>query len=144
MIEIRAMAEEDLGGVAEIQADSPEAAQWAPAEYLAYTSYVAVEAGRIVGYGVAQRLGAEEAELLTIAVAASARRRGVGRMLLNRILDLPSEALHLELRASNATARQFYISIGFQVVGYRRGYYAAGPDDGRAREDAVVMKYEKC
>jgi ribosomal protein S18 acetylase RimI-like enzyme len=144
MIEVRAMGEADLPEVALIQREAPEAAQWAPADYLAYTSYVAVETGRVVGYGVAQRLGEEEAELLTIAVAKRARRRGVGRMLLNRIIALNVSAIHLEVRASNEAAQYCYISVGFQATGRRRGYYAASPTAGQAREDAVVMKYKKC
>ena len=44
--------------------------------------------------------------------------------------------LWLEVRASNARARQVYARRGFAEVGLRRGYYPAGKAQ---REDAIVM-----
>jgi ribosomal protein S18 acetylase RimI-like enzyme len=55
-------------------------------------------------------------------VAASHRRRGYGRALLNAILDLAraegASLVTLEVRAFNEGARAFYAQHGFQVTGY--------------------------
>lgn len=68
----------------------------------------------------------DEVELLLIAVAPLARRRGVGRALLRGVI-VEAEAtgaarLHLEVRAGNDAAR-LYTAAGFAKVGERRGYY---------------------
>lgn len=76
-------------------------------------------------------------ELLEIVVAASARRRGVGRTLvdaLSRHADRGgAEALLLEVRAGNTAARALYESLGATTVGQRAGYYPDG-------EDALVLR----
>ena len=68
----------------------------------------------------------DEVELLLIAVAPLARRRGVGQALLRGVI-VEAEAtgaarLHLEVRAGNDAAR-LYTAAGFAKVGERRGYY---------------------
>jgi ribosomal-protein-alanine N-acetyltransferase len=69
---------------------------------------------------------AGEAELLLLAVAPAARRRGVGTSLLRGVIaDAVAGAvsdLHLEVRAGNAAVR-LYTEHGFRKVGERRGYY---------------------
>ena len=47
--------------------------------------------------------------------------------------------LWLEVRASNARARQVYVRRGFAEIGLRRGYYPAGK---ALREDAIVMSLD--
>jgi ribosomal protein S18 acetylase RimI-like enzyme len=75
---------------------------------------------------------AEEAELLRIAVAPAARRRGLARDLL-----AASEAglraagirfLHLEVRVSNDAARTLYEGAGWRMEGLRPRYYQDGED----------------
>jgi [ribosomal protein S18]-alanine N-acetyltransferase len=93
------------------------------------------------------RCAADEAELLTLAVHLSARRRGLGRALLAASLDEASRrraaAMFLEVAESNAPARALYAAAGFTPVGRRPGYYASGGDAlllkrclDQAREDA--------
>jgi len=69
---------------------------------------------------------AGEAELLLLAVAPSARRRGVGTALLRSVIaDAVAGGvsdLHLEVRSGNAAVR-LYADHGFRKVGERRGYY---------------------
>ena len=81
-----------------------------------------------------------EAELLTLAVAPEARRRGLGRTLLGRFQYQAclrgAERAFLEVSAENAPAVALYESAGFARVGLRRGYYQA--PDGR-RIDALVL-----
>ena len=87
-----------------------------------------------VGFALTRRV-LDEAELLLIAVAPAARRRGVGAALLRSVI---AEAcgrgvakLHLEVRAGNA-AVGLYAAAGFAKVGERRGYYRGR--DGRAHD----------
>ena len=85
------------------------------------------------------RTAGGEAELLTIAVAPEARRRGLGAALLDGCLAeaaaAGAERLHLEVSAANAPAIALYTRAGFAETGRRRGYYAG---DG-GREDALLM-----
>ena len=92
---------------------------------------------RILGYVVALLLF-DEAEIVNLAVAPSARRRGMGGLLLDRMsADLASdgvETLYLDVRESNSSARALYASRSFQEVGRRRGYYR------HPTEDALLLK----
>lgn len=80
------------------------------------------DAGFLLGRAVAG-----EAELLTIAVAPEARRRGLGRRLVSRFLYQArlrgAERAFLEVAADNPPAIALYRSSGFQRAGTRRGYY---------------------
>ena len=93
------------------------------------------DAGFLLGRAVAG-----EAELLTIAVAPEARRRGLGRKLVARFLYQArlraAERAFLEVAADNAAALRLYHAAGFVESGRRRGYYA-GPDGQRS--DALVL-----
>ena len=100
---------------------------------------VAEEAGRggggapvLVGYVVALVV-ADEGEIADLAVAPSARRRGIARELLERmssdVVEVGVRALYLEVRESNSAARALYESLGFEQVGRRRGYYQYPSED---------------
>ena len=95
--------------------------------------------GDLIGYCVAMS-GVDEMHLLNITVAPTARRRGHARHLLAELVRLCRRSgatrLWLEVRESNAEARDAYSRLGFAPVGRRKGYYPA--PEGR-REDAVVM-----
>jgi len=94
--------------------------------------------GALLAYCVVM-LGAGDAHLLNLSVAAVAQRRGRGSMLLGWILResraAGAENLFLEVRPSNAGAQALYCRFGFRLAGVRRGYYPAF--DGR--EDALVF-----
>lgn len=74
----------------------------------------------------------DQTELLRIAVAPSARRRGYGRRLLAhafaRLSSVGVTLCHLEVRADNQEAIAFYQRLGFSPIGKRRGYYRDGTD----------------
>ncbi len=93
--------------------------------------------GAVVGYVVAWFAGGE-GEIANVAVAPSARGRGVGGMLLDAAIaaagDRGAEALYLDVRESNVRARALYDSRGFVEVGRRRRYYR------RPAEDAIVLR----
>jgi ribosomal-protein-alanine N-acetyltransferase len=87
------------------------------------------------------RVATDEAELLTIAVQPTARRRGAGRALLNTVIAhvriAGAGALFLEVGADNPAALALYRQAGFQAVGNRKAYYRRGEG---APADAVVMR----
>jgi ribosomal-protein-alanine N-acetyltransferase len=78
------------------------------------------------------RVAADEAEILTLAVAPEARRTGLGRALLDAACEAARAAgavrLFLEVSATNQAARALYDAAGFQQIGRRRRYYADGSD----------------
>jgi ribosomal-protein-alanine N-acetyltransferase len=78
------------------------------------------------------RVAADEAEILTLGVAPAARRRGLGRALVEAGCAAVREAgagkVFLEVAAGNAAARALYAGCGFLAIGVRRRYYADGAD----------------
>ncbi|SEA77523.1 GNAT family N-acetyltransferase [Rubrimonas cliftonensis] len=87
---------------------------------------------------VAMRVVGDEAEILTIAVARGARRRGLGRGLLLEAeysaRGAGASKIILEVAESAAPARALYARLGYGEVGRRRAYYAGPPVD-----DALVL-----
>jgi ribosomal-protein-alanine N-acetyltransferase len=79
----------------------------------------------------------QEAHIVTIATHPDFRRQGLGRRLLQAMIDKAIDAgaleITLEVRASNYAAQALYRSMGFVVVGVRKHYYH---DNG---EDAILM-----
>ena len=84
-------------------------------------------------------LVADEIQLLNLAVHPDHRRKGLGRQLVNFLLDQAREKgiskVLLEVRASNQTAIALYRSFNFEVLYTRPGYYE--PDG----EDAMIMEW---
>ena len=80
-----------------------------------------------------------EWEIENIAVAGPARRRGLGTRLMGEFLDLArsqgAEAVFLEVRESNAAARQLYEKWAFVESGRRKRYYR------EPEEDAIVYTF---
>lgn len=91
---------------------------------------------------VLARLAAGEAEILTIAVARSQRRRGLGRDLMEAVLRAlhaeRADALFLEVDETNLPAITLYRRLGFREVARRPGYYEHAT--GKRRTDALVMR----
>jgi [ribosomal protein S18]-alanine N-acetyltransferase len=97
------------------------------------------ERDRLIGYVVAMA-GVDEMHLLNLSVAPAWQRLGHARGMLDALLAHCREAgaamLWLEVRTSNARARELYRRYGFAEIGVRRNYY---PAPRGTREDAVVM-----
>lgn len=78
------------------------------------------------------RVAADEAEILTLAVAPAARRRGLGRALVGAALAgaaaRGAASLFLEVAETNVPALALYAQCGFGAVGRRRGYYGGSVD----------------
>ena len=92
--------------------------------------------GTVVGYA-GLFLTPDGGEITGLAVLPDHRARGLGRALLQTLIDeaerLGLPALRLEVRESNLPARRLYESLGFLVDGRRRRYYR------RPAEDAILM-----
>lgn len=91
---------------------------------------------QVVGYGGVW-LTVDEGHITTLASAQNVRRRGVGELLLNGLIEaareLGAEVLTLEVRVSNLAAQQLYLKYGFEARGTRRRYYTDN------NEDALIM-----
>ena len=93
--------------------------------------------GGVLGYVVAWFV-MDEGEIANLAVAPSARGRGVGATLLDAAIESARQrsvaSVFLEVRESNSAARHLYASRGFTEIGRRRHYYR------RPTEDALVLR----
>ena len=91
---------------------------------------------RLAGY-IVGRMGADELHINNVAVRDIYRRRGIGRALLNHILEAGKRAgvpcAFLELRAGNTAALALYEECSFHVSARRSKYYS------EPVEDALVM-----
>ncbi|HEX9199549.1 MAG TPA: GNAT family N-acetyltransferase [Acidobacteriaceae bacterium] len=110
--------------------------------------FVAVTDESIVGFaagmvhplhGDASTIGEDRiSELESVAVAASARRSGLGRALCAAVLEWcksqGATEVVLEVRASSVGAIGLYSGLGFMQIGERPRYYR-DPED-----DALVMR----
>jgi [ribosomal protein S18]-alanine N-acetyltransferase len=134
-----------IDSLLELQQKTPEAPHWKRRIYEDLTQseapnfgFIAVDGDSLLGFAVC-RIVLDTCELESIAVAAEARRRGIGAALLAAAADFARERgatrMELEVRASNFTAIGFYTRMGFAQDGRRRGYYR-NPD-----EDAVLMSW---
>ena len=83
------------------------------------------------GYLIAQVFDGE-GELLRIAAAPEARRRGTGRLLLERMLeDHPCVSVwRLDVRTKNAAAIALYEKYGFRIITENRDAYRDPKDNG--------------
>ena len=98
---------------------------------------VAVENDKVLGYGGMWILF-EECHVTTIAVDPKRRREGIGRKIMEHLIEKAKEQdvewVSLEVRASNIPAQNLYRSLGFEIVGIRRKY--SQPNN----EDAIIMR----
>lgn len=83
----------------------------------------------LVGF-IMSRLAADDAEILSVAIAPARRGRGWSRPLLDHHLrslaGLGTRAIFLEVDERNAPACRLYAGAGFREVGRRQSYYADG------------------
>lgn len=90
---------------------------------------------------IISRVAADEAEILSVAVAKNARQKGVGGQLLNLHLSALAQsgakAVFLEVDELNLAAIALYKHFGFAIVGTRKAYYKR--TDGSS-PSALVMK----
>jgi ribosomal-protein-alanine N-acetyltransferase len=89
------------------------------------------------------RVSADEAEILSLGVPPSARRRGQARALVvdaaTQAHDKGAAAMFLEVGINNIAARRLYAALGFRDGGIRKGYYR---EPGKPPEDALSLRAE--
>jgi ribosomal-protein-alanine N-acetyltransferase len=99
------------------------------------STVVACSGAQVVGFAI-MYFGDDHGHVNLLAVRPAWQRQGVGRRLLGWLEESARvagvSALHLEVRASNATGRRFYRALGFQEVALLPRYYSG-------REAAVWM-----
>jgi len=95
---------------------------------------------KTIGFAVS-RMAADEAEILSIAVAESHRGRGLSyNLLLTHLGHLAGRGVRtvfLEVEENNQPARRLYERAGFTVVGRRERYYRHG---GGEPLNALLMR----
>ncbi len=107
----------------------------------AYPAWVLCDADqRLVGYFLLMS-AVDELHILNITVRPDRQGKGIGRLLLNKVMALAQESkmqsILLEVRPSNAHALAVYLHTGFVQIGLRKNYY---PNGTEKREDAIVMR----
>jgi len=103
---------------------------------------ISVDGRALIGYGGISRLGRTppfEYEIHTIGIDPAYQGRGIGRRLLDELLNIADGAVvHLEVRTDNEPAIGLYRSVGFAAVGVRRRYYRiSGADAYTMRREAL-------
>jgi ribosomal-protein-alanine N-acetyltransferase len=103
-------------------------------------SIVAEDESGIAGFAIVEYLleeGRRVGHIITIDVPAAHRRTGVGRLLMESLLDSCREtetpAVRLEVAIDNEAAIAFYQRLGFTQTGRMRGYYMG-------KLDALAMR----
>jgi ribosomal-protein-alanine N-acetyltransferase len=97
---------------------------------------VVLEENALAGY-LGVQFGPDGGDIMTIATDPAFRGKGIGRLLLNTMVQQRQEKgldwLTLEVRPSNAPALKLYEALGFRQVGKRPNYYK------NPREDALLL-----
>lgn len=114
---------------------------WSEETILEYISagnkfFTAVCGGKVLGYiGISCVL--DEGYIANVAVFPEARKKGVGKALIQRVFGLASDEglsfVSLEVRESNIPAISLYKKMGFKTEGRRKNFYR-NPD-----EDALIL-----
>ena len=103
-----------------------------------YSAWVLEQDNKMIGYALLM-LVMDEAHLLNLSIAKPQQKRGLGRYLLEHMLNIAKTHkvtnMFLEVRPSNISAIALYENMGFSEMAVRRGYYPAK----EGREDAVIM-----
>jgi ribosomal-protein-alanine N-acetyltransferase len=95
----------------------------------------AMAGARLAGF-VISRLAADQAEILSVAVAPRHRGRGLARKLLDvhlgRLAGYGVSSVFLEVDEGNVPARRLYAGLRFAQVGRRESYYVDAGGSGTA------------
>jgi ribosomal-protein-alanine N-acetyltransferase len=91
----------------------------------------------VAGY-IGMYLAMDEGEITNVAVAASARKRGIGKALIRELTEKAARRgisrIVLEVRVGNRPAIALYDQMGFRRIGTRKGFYDF------PKEDADIME----
>ena len=138
---IRKWLYEDLLAVSKLEAEcffAPWSYKMLAESFLSkgFNGFLFESFGEIIGYG-GYIAPCGEADITKVAVAERFRKKGIGRQLLQAIIDDCRKKdiyqITLEVRVSNISAIALYSSCGFKNIARRQNYYGD--------EDAFVMQY---
>jgi len=142
--ELRRAHADDLDAIMGIETATFNNDAWSPQNMAAelasrHTYYLVAERVGVEAYaGLYAPRGSDQADIQTIAVGESARRQGLGRVLMQALIGEARERgareVFLDVRADNPGAQALYLSLGFEQIAERPGYYQ--PDN----VDALVMR----
>lgn len=140
---IRWMIRRDMPDVLDIETESFEF-PWSDEDFIRCLrqrnciGMVAEVDDRIVGFMIYE-LHKSRLHLLNFAVASAWRRRGIGALMVQKLISKLSQQrrtrITLEVRETNLAAQLFFKDFGFRAVSVLRDYY----DD--TVEDAYQMQY---
>ncbi|KGN37387.1 acetyltransferase [Knoellia subterranea KCTC 19937] len=141
---MRALAWADIPELVRLEGEAFPDDAWSAASWWSELAgrprrdYVVVDReGELAAYAGIDH-GGQVADLMTITVAPAHRGSGLGAQVLDELESRASaggaEAMMLEVRADNASARALYDRRGYDVLNVRRGYYQPG------NVDALVMR----
>jgi len=139
---IRHMKEKDLDQVCRIESalfSDPWSRQgFLDCLQLDYVITLVISKGeKIAGYGCLY-LVLDEGDIMNIAIDADFQGKGLGRRLLDALLDegqlRGTVTFFLEVRKSNVPAFGLYTSRGFNQIAIKKNFYQ------KPVEDALVMK----
>jgi [ribosomal protein S18]-alanine N-acetyltransferase len=98
---------------------------------------VALDGSAVAGYAGLSIVGKNESWVQNIAVRKDAQHRGIGRALLEALLERSAaQGVYktlLEVAVDNVAAQRLYAAYDFEPIGLRRGYYQP------SNTDALVM-----
>jgi ribosomal-protein-alanine acetyltransferase len=132
-VKLRPATLDDIPALMALEKHAVTAAHWSAEQYREIFSrnpprvaIVIEDQNAIQGFLIARAVGPEW-ELENIAIADSARRRGLGTRLLGEFLNTARShgalAVFLEVRESNSAARRLYEKWAFSASGIRSNYY---------------------
>lgn len=139
---LRLMTEDDLPAILKVEGQSYEF-PWTESVFsdclrFGYSSWVVEIDHNIAAYCV-MSFAVQECHILNLCVIPVLQSQGIGRRLLLQMLEIAVErnidTVFLEVRPTNIHAISLYLSLGFNEIGVRRGYYPAL----FGREDALIL-----
>lgn len=96
---------------------------------------VAKENGIIVGFA-GLWFSPVDAEITNIVTRKTERKRGIGKALLDRLIEMAREEkrdnISLEVNENNVPAGCLYEKAGFEIAGIRKKYY-------NGKDNAIIM-----
>lgn len=103
-----------------------------------YSAWILAANQQIIGYALLMMV-LDEAHLLNLSIAKAQQKQGLGRYLLEYMLQIAKNHkatnMFLEVRPSNISAIALYENMGFCEMAVRRNYYPAH----NGSEDAILM-----
>ena len=134
---MRSLILEDAQDLADIRKTSFEDV-WSEEEFVSMLSDESFFGFREDHGFILCRRALDSIDIVTFCVDPPYRNRGIGKKLLQKVLNLAKEGLckvFLEVAERNYAARNLYEALGFEKISVRKNYYKFSS----GTQDAVVM-----